>query len=399
MACSGALATGITSAKGSLLGQSFDTGYEWESIRVQIFIPEKGYRYIKAVGLGQDGLGPILNEKGVGRIGFGRPSFQFPKYQGKPDYVSEESLMRTCGSAREWVNLWSENVTLYGVPPDEGGAIGRLLADPGEGFLLEGANWVYGDPANHAILGPMTDQVFACTNFYVCSRLKKHAELGIGAGYTRAKRVWELLIDRQYDCSVNEPGFRGPPSIGSGVTLPYFMSIFRDHGNLAPEEAMMSTYVPEERGKETVCCHSAAYRTKCAKICNPVDYHTNLLSCLWMTFGQPCLSPFLPVYIGVNSVPEEMSSKANPLARAFEDLRLALEYHPEFREKIKHFWTVFERQTIIDGQNLEAEAAKLAENSDLAAARALLTEFVAKKCADALHKGKQWVEKLQNVCS
>lgn len=397
MTCTAALATGITSAKGNLLGQSYDTGYDWESIRVQISIPENGNRYLKAVGLGQDGLGPILNEKGIGRVGFARTTRPFPPYAGKPEYISEDELMRTANNAREWVNLWSENVTRYGVPPAEGGSIGRLLVDINEGYLLEGANWTYGDPANHAIHGPMADQVFACANFYVDAKLKRRVELGIGAGYTRAKRAWELLIDRQYDCSVSEPGFRGPPSFGSGITLTYFMSIFRDHGNLLPEEALMSTYVPEERGRESVCCHGMAFHTKCAKICHSVDYHTNLFSCLWMTFGQPCVSPFLPVYIGVNSVPDEMSARANPLARVFEDLRLALEYHPELRDRIKHYWTVWELQTIIEGNNLEGEAAKIAEGGNIIAARALLTEFVARKSFDALSKGKNWLEKLQSL--
>jgi hypothetical protein len=396
MACTAALATGLTSAKGNLIGQAYDTEHEWESIRVQVFIPENGNRYLKVAGIGKDGLGPILNEKGIARVGFARHSLQFPPYPGEPEYVTEDELMRTANSAREWVNRWSENITRYGTPPAEFGAIGRLLVDTNEGYLLEGANWVYGDPANHAIHGPMTDQVFACANFYVNARLKRRAEAGIGAGYNRARRAWELLIDRQYDCSVSESGLRGLPTSGSGITLPYFISIFRDHGNLSPEEGRMSTYIPEERGRETVCCHSVAYHTKCARICNAVEHHTNLISCLWMTFGQPCVSPFLPIYIGVNSVPDEMAARANPLARACEDLRLALEYHPEFRDSIKHYWTVFELQTIEQGIKLETEAAKLSDDGNLAAGRALLTEFVAKKYAEALSKCKQWVEKLQS---
>jgi hypothetical protein len=75
-------------------------------------------------------------------------------------------------SAREWVDLWSENVTKYGFPPVEGGAIGRMLVDINENYLLEGANWIYGDPANHAIHGPMTDHVFACASFFVNTKLK-----------------------------------------------------------------------------------------------------------------------------------------------------------------------------------------------------------------------------------
>jgi len=402
MACSAALATGLTSVRGNLLGQSYDTGYDWESIRVQLVIPEKGNRYLKSVGIGPEGLGPTLNEKGIGKVGFSRPTVQFPPYPGTPEYLSEDELMRISNSTREYVDLWSENMTRYGIPTTEGGSIGRMLVDIKEGYLLEGANWIYGDPANHAIHGPMTDQVFACANFFVNTQLKKRAEWGIGAGYTRAKRVWELLIDRQYDCSINEPGMsnvnpRGLPHFGGGITLPYFMSILRDHGDLSPDEGRMSTYMPEDRGKESICCHGVVFHTKCAKICNPVENHTNLFSCLWMTFGQPCLSPFLPIYIGVNSVPDALSAKANPVSRVFEDLRLALEYHPENRDKVKHYWTVFELQTVEESYAVEGEATKLAGDGNLTAARALLTEFVNKKCTEALSKGKQWVEKLQSL--
>jgi hypothetical protein len=189
-----------------------------------------------------------------------------------------------------------------------GGSIARMMIDTKEGYMFEGANWVYGDPANHAIHGPMTDQVFACANFFVNSALKGKAEQGIGAGHNRAKRVWKLLVDRQYDCCVMEtphqPEGTNIPYYGAGITLPYMMSIFRDHGSLSAAEGRMSHYIPEERGCEAVCIHGMGFYTKCATICNVVEDHTDLFSCQWMTFGQPCSSPYLPVYIGVNELPE-----------------------------------------------------------------------------------------------
>jgi hypothetical protein len=61
-----------------------------------------------------------------------------------------------------------------------------------------------------------------------------------------------MLIDRQYDCAVDEPGMKpeldniNTPAllyIDSGITLPYFMSILRYPGNLSPEEGRMSIYL------------------------------------------------------------------------------------------------------------------------------------------------------------
>jgi hypothetical protein len=402
MTCTIALATGLTSLRGNLLGQSHDCAHDWETIRVKLVIPESGNRYLKTCGPGPDNLIPILSEKGVGAVGFARPSRDFPSFPGTPRYISEDELMRNSGSACEWVDAWSQNMTQYGTPGFLGASsIGRMIVDAEEGYLCEGANLVYGDRKNHAIHGPMTDQVFACANFFVNSRLKVQVESGIGAGYNRAKRVWKMLIDRQYDGSVMEGApprdRKSMPHFGTGISLPYFMSIFKDHGNLSPEEGRMNNYLPEERGQEAVCLHGMVYYTKCATIINPVENHSDLFSCLWITFGQPCLSPFLPIYIGVESLPANIDKPANPLAQVFEQLRLALEYHPDMAEKIKQHWKVFEIQTIEDSIKVEKAAASFAEQGKYAEARKLLTGFIFKKWELAFTSGQQWLKKLREM--
>ncbi len=404
MTCTVAMATGLTSLRGNLLGQSHDCGFHqaWETLRIRLVVPAEGNRYLETVGPNVNDLMPILSEKGIGIAGFARSAPDYPPYPGTPKRLTEEDLARTSNSARQYVNAWSENMTQYGTSGFMGSStIGRMLVDAREGYMYEGANCVYGDPANHAIHGPMTDQVFACGNFFVNSKLKVKVESGIGAGYDRAKRVWEMLIDRQYDCCVMEDpphkGAENQPYYGAGISLPYFMSIFRDHGDLSPAEGRLSSYVPEERGKKAVCIHGMVWYTKSAAICSLVEDHTNLFSCLWMTFGQPCLAPFLPVYIGVNSVPEGIDATSNPVARVFEDLRLALEFRPAYAEKIRKFWTVFEIQTIEQSYKVESAAGVPAAKGDVAGARALLTDFVNQKWAEATSLGKQWVQTLQDL--
>jgi hypothetical protein len=261
-----------------------------------------------------------------------------------------------------------------------------MVIDPKEGYVLEAANCAYENPANHAILGPLTDQVFAAANFYLSKKLKPF-ETGVGIGYNRAKRLWELLIDRQHD-SITEPEM--------GITPLYFMNCFRDHGNLPIEEGRVSGGgVPEERGIKTICTHGFETSSAYAHICISRADYTDLLSCMWMTFGQPCICPFLPFFIGINSVPEEMATDS--ASRIFEDLRLAVEYHPEKREEITRGWQVFELQAIEEIHALESAVINLIDRGNTKEARKSLTEFTERKCSQALSITLKIIENIQGL--
>jgi hypothetical protein len=384
--CTGALVTGLTSAGGgNMVAQTVDLFVPfWQNIKIELVTPKKGYRYFAA----GDEFGPmgILNEKGVGTTNFFRGARVIP-YPGpdKPQYINGGELMRQADSARKYVELWSENVTKYGIE-FPGGAWAYLITCPKEGYLLEVANWVYNDPANHAIHGPMTDQVFAHANFFVSKRLKA-VEAGIGLGYIRAKRMWQLLIDRQFDSCM---------SSSRGLSLAYLMSCFRDHGNMSPEDDRFSVLgVPEERDQYTICTHGLKGYSTYAYICVARPDHTDLLSCLWMTFGQPCTSPYLPFYIGINSVPESM--RTNAAAKIFDELRLAVEYHPEYRDKITHYWKIFDIHTMEESTALEGKVVQLADSGKTDEARKLLTEFAAKKCSEALSAASQILDDVKGL--
>jgi hypothetical protein len=386
--CTGGIATGLTSLVGNMNGQVGDmtVGFgDW--LPVSLIIPKEGNRYLAIGG----GMRPLLNEKGVSLTGQARPAQKFPPYSGTPEYISGAELMKLSDSAAEYVRLWSENVTEYGVP---GGSSSTFVVDPKEAYLLEAANFVYGDPANHAIHGPMTDTVFAHANFFVTERLKGRAELGLGAGYTRAQRLWELLIAHQYDSITLQPS---PPAPGSGVSLAYFMSSLRDHGNISPEEGRMSAYAAEERGEGAVCVHGTSEYTCVGWINVARPDHTNLFSCTWMTLGQPCTSPFIPFYIGINDVPQVVSEEGNPVSKLFGELRLAIERHPEYREEITKYWTVFEIQAIEESYGVEREAAKLADAGKEKEARKLLTKFCEKKCNEAMEAGQKTLDFLNGL--
>ena len=374
--CTGALVTGSTSVKGNMVGETTDfVPPRWQNVKVELVVPKTGYRYMKGV----------LNEKGVGITQFFRGARTIP-YSGRSRLhrINKDEMLSRADSAKGYVELWEDSVTKYGIDEPKG-AQAQLIVDPKEGYLLEAANWVYGDPANHAIHGPMTDQIFAHANFFVAKRLKQ-VEIGIGAGYNRAKRMWELLIDRQYD-SITAPN--------PGISLSYLMSCFRDHGNLSPEEGRYSVKVSEERAKYTICSHGLGIYSAHAHICNVTVDHTDLFSCLWNTFGQPCIAPFLPFYIGINAVPEAM--RTNAAAKVFEQLRLAVEYHPEYREDITHFWKIFDIHSIEESSALEAEVTVLIDSKKQDEARKRLTDFVESRCSQALSAASQILGDIESL--
>ena len=383
--CTQALITGLTSLQGNMTGQCVDgSAGMWPGF-IKLEIPDKGNRYLIVGGAAEE-IFPLLNEKGVACSQGLRITKQYPPPPpGKPEFISSAEMMRTCNNASEYVKMWSENYMRHGAP---WGGRCNLVVDPTMGYCLEGANFVYGDPSNHTIHGPMYDQVFASANFYISKRLKVIAEAGIGAGYNRAKRLWELLIDRQYDSTVMQPRL-------GGISLSYFMACLRDHGNVKPEDGRLSTYISEERGDSALCCHGLWEYTSNAFIGVARPDHTDLFSCEWMTSSQPCISPFLPIYIGVNKIPKALGT--TEAYELFEKLRAAVEYHPEYHEEITRHWSVFEIQAIEESFLLENEAAPLVDKGKVTEAKELLTVFVQKKCDQSMADCEKMLEFLSGL--
>jgi dipeptidase len=157
----------------------------------------------------------------------------------------------------------------------------------------------------------------------------------------------------------------------------------------------MSGFVPEERGQGALCNHGETDYTSNAYFGVARADHTDLFSCEWFTFSQPCISPFLPIYIGINKLPKAMSTRE--LFDLFDKLRLAVEWHPEYRADITKYWTVFEIQAIEQSHLLEHKVARLADKGDLEGARRLLTEFVERKSDEAKKAGQNILQFLNDL--
>ncbi|HSW57616.1 MAG TPA: hypothetical protein VLH15_04390 [Dehalococcoidales bacterium] len=368
--CTQALITGLTSFQGNMTGQCVDgSAGQWPGF-LKLVTPDSGNRYLTVGGFGEE-VFPLMNEKGVALTQGLRLTRPFPP-PPPGDFVPAGSMMRRCDSAPEYVKMWAENYMKQGAP---WGGRCNLVIDPKVGYCMEGANFIYNDPSNHVIHGPMCDQVFASANFYISKRLKAAAEAGIGAGYNRARRLWQLLIDRQYDSPTMQPR-------SGGITLAYFMHCLRDHGNIKPEESRLSPYISEDRGDSALCCHGSWQYTSNAFINVSRPDHTDLFSCTWITPGQPCIAPFLPVFIGINILPKALGT--TEAFQLFEKLRAAIEYHPKHRDDITLYWSAFEIQAIEESSILEKQASALADKGNTAEARGLLTAFVQNKCDQAM---------------
>lgn len=157
----------------------------------------------------------------------------------------------------------------------------------------------------------------------------------------------------------------------------------------------MSSYTPETMGPDAVCCHGSITKTVSAQVVNPEVTDTGLLSCAWVTQSQPCSSPYLPFYVGITEVPEVF--RTTEASEVFEELRLVLEYHPEYREKITRYWTVFELQAYEETLPLEAEVLALVNDEKVDKARKLLTEFVESKCDAALAAAREMIGMLESL--
>jgi dipeptidase len=123
--------------------------------------------------------------------------------------------------------------------------------------------------------------------------------------------------------------------------------------------------------------------------------YTDLFTCEWITPNQPCISPFLPVYIGINELPKALGT--TEAYELFEKLRALMDYHPEYRDDITQHWTGFEIRTFEESTLAEAKAAKMVDGGDKNEARSILTEFVARKCNEAMATCQKMLDFLNDL--
>ena len=116
------------------------------------------------------------------------------------------------------------------------------------------------------------------------------------------------------------------------------------------------------------------------------------MSALWCAFNQPCKTPYIPFYIGINRIPEVYAGA--DAYHTFESLALALEENPGFKQTVRQYWEAFEFQTAREGSFLEKQVAELADNGSVDEAQEILTDFVAEKALRAVADARKITEKI-----
>jgi hypothetical protein len=109
--CTQAFALGLTSLLGNMNGQCVYSPITYWAGFVKLVIPETGNRYLM---VGDGGVFPLMNEKGILLSGGGRIARQFAPYTGTHQYRSKTELLRICNNAAEFVKTWSEDHAKFG---------------------------------------------------------------------------------------------------------------------------------------------------------------------------------------------------------------------------------------------------------------------------------------------
>lgn len=265
----------------------------------------------------------------------------------------------------------------------------------------------------------MKDTVFAQSNYYLDKTLRKYQYVIAdykegGVGYERARRMWNMLAQKQY--------FKVTSDAGSGtIDVPYFMDVLRSRGvegvKSKDESKQMwlqkpLDYACKSQGIDAICKNIGAGGesiglTYCGQIVKPSSQYPALLSCIWSGLGFPLTSPFLPFYIGINELPASVTSgeKEDDFAYVFNQL-----YNQVFLEKqikgkavlvanvprlkrMVEIWLNFDDETYAQSIEKESQAAALEADGKNAEAKILLTDFLKSRTDEAISIAKTWIAK------
>jgi len=308
--------------------------------------PEGGNRYL---GISTDGnpssLTIGINEKGV--ISGMAARYCHPmSAQGIPAGVIINRCLQSAGSAEEMAAQIQAIIRTEG-KNRAGSAFS--CADYRELYVVEGYKKA------SEIFGPLKDTVFAYANYALTDRLKRYEK--VSRGHQRATQAFTLLDQHR-----------------GALTVPFLIRFCRDH-----EHPPDTAYTWDDRN---ICTHGFGNDTRGSGICLSHRKYPHLLSVLWSAFNQPCKTPYVPFYIGINRLPKVYTHAE--AYTVFENLAVLLEYYPEYQTAVRTYWEAFEMQTLREGENMEKRVAELAEGRRTDAARELLTGFVAGKADRAV---------------
>jgi len=260
-----------------------------------------------------------------------------------------------------------------------------LLADPDEAWILETSNrrWA----ARRARLD-------ACSNHISLGRDWAIASTDLES-FARAEGWWERdgRIDvaaayRNPHVDISEGRLRRTRELlrkhAGALDVARMQEILRDHGE--GRAAWTPGSRPEEERHFTVCAHSDTLAWTTASLVAPLPVDRGRPWAVWISFGTPCSSVFLPVYLEGLIPPELARGGEKPEADSawwtFEELRIAVAQDPpRWTPVVRAGWAPFEARIEDERAALEARVAAT-RDPDLRAA--LLSQFMARIAVETL---------------
>lgn len=339
--CTGYLLTGKAGGGDSFLHKNRDSS-SWRE-GVALVFPAEGYKYLVVQtdsGVSRHGYGMNavsgMNEKGVaGATYAGFSSEPKPKAPWDPSAACRHALQHSASSA-EYVKKFGEVVKEHGIP---GGMSGTV--SPREGWKIEYAGH------QSAVEGPFIDDYSPIANAYTITAMKKYDKSG-WSRFGRLRKSRELLERGLYPSSRGETWFRAWDIVKA-------FDFARNEEPLEdPISGAPDTFGPAALPGSTVggsdprpVCDSLPWgrpgRCVSAHIAMPDKQNPAHLSVVWWSLDRPNIAPFIPLFIGITELPPAIDAKADfAAAELFNELRLLVYEHTEYRQLVSDVWRKFE---------------------------------------------------------
>ncbi len=273
-----------------------------------------------------------------------------------------------------------------------------LLADPTEAWVLETSNrrWA----ARRTQLDGVSNHHSIRTDWEIGSRdlaafaqfegwWSESGRLDMAAAYRNPNVPPHLSEGRQRRSRQLLDRERGRHDVAS------LQRLLRDH--LDGTESWRPGSTPDEERHFTLCAHSEPVFWTTASVVAPLPADRRAPWPVWISFGTPCTSIFLPVYLD-GALPPELACGGEQHKRdsawwVFKELQDAagrdpLRHTPALREG----WAEIEEAVELARRSVESAARRSSEAGERDRAARLVTDFMERTVAEVL-------ERAQLLCS
>lgn len=376
--CTGLIVVGYENADGvTRVGQNWDAYPYPQVFGLRMTIDEE--TGIKVIWDARFRKVPRLNSYGVYHSQNARSAAI--RYTGDLDNLKTlygdagHTILSKAKSAKEAIDLAEEFAIEFGVRSGSGG--GKVYADKDVAYLIEG--WGPGDYA----ITEYRNAAVAHSNTILNPKIKWN-EMG-PSGQGRMLRAQEMLNQYiQDNLRVGKLGGQISSAICMNIyrdTKDGFTRIFRGDGNLGSVSSF------GHGGCTTFSCFGELPKK-----------HVDLLSILWTTPNYPPFSPFIPFYIGIDSIPSSFAVGKTNKTTAFVELANAVKYNMDMADEVQAFWESFEDQCLREQHILKKDVANFMADGNREAAVKMLTDYVDAKCELAVLYAQRLTEKVKETC-